>query len=230
MSADNYFENTGYDNKSDEDSVTVEDNESLYDDDDDDNDDDENDEDDDDDENYDDNQSDNKQNDIDSEVNNYNNNYLKDNNTFSNRDNTNSDIELDDDDDDDDNDSYLQKFNEDIKKNYILEEHPECISHNYDEIKALCNVIRDKNNNIIDNLHKTIPYLTKYERTRIIGQRAKQLDSGATPLIDVPENIIDGYLIAQLELEQKRIPFIIRRPLFGGKSEYWKVQDLEMLL
>ena len=35
--------------------------------------------------------------------------------------------------------------------------------------------------------------------------------------------------IAEEELKQKKIPFIIRRPLPNGASEYWKVKDLEML-
>lgn len=148
-------------------------------------------------------------------------------NNINNMENTNFE---DSDDDDDYDEKYLQKFNEEIKQNYILDAHPECESHNYDEVKALCNVVRDNNNNIIDDLHTTLPYLTKYEKTRILGQRAKQIDSGAQPLVKVPEHIIEGYLIAQLELQQKRIPFIIRRPLFGGKSEYWKIQDLEILV
>jgi DNA-directed RNA polymerase I, II, and III subunit RPABC2 len=92
---------------------------------------------------------------------------------------------------------------------------------------ALTKVVRDKNNIVVDTLHRTIPYLTKYERTRILGQRAKQINSGATPFVKVPENVIDGYLIAELELQQKRIPFIIRRPLPNGGSEYWCVKDLE---
>ena len=35
----------------------------------------------------------------------------------------------------------------------------------------------------------------------------------------VPDNIIDGYIIAEMELLQKRIPFIIQRPLHGGVTE-----------
>jgi DNA-directed RNA polymerase I, II, and III subunit RPABC2 len=131
------------------------------------------------------------------------------------------------DDDDDDDTQYLQKFNSEINKNYIMEHHPECVINNYDEISSLTSVIRDKNNNIIDDLHRTLPYLTKYERARILGQRAKQINSGAKVFVKVPENIIDGYLIAQMELEQKRIPFIIRRPLPNGGSEYWSLKDLE---
>ena len=134
-----------------------------------------------------------------------------------------------DDDDDDDDAQYLQKFNSEINKNYIMEHHPECVINNYDEISSLTSVIRDKNNNIIDDLHRTLPYLTKYERARILGQRAKQINSGAKVFVKVPENIIDGYLIAQMELEQKRIPFIIKRPIPGGGCEYWNLKDLEIV-
>ena len=76
-------------------------------------------------------------------------------------------------------------------------------------------------------MHKTIPYLTKYEKARILGQRAKQINSGASVFVKVPEKVIDGYLIAELELQEKRIPFIIRRPLPNGGSEYWSIKDLE---
>jgi DNA-directed RNA polymerase I, II, and III subunit RPABC2 len=136
---------------------------------------------------------------------------------------------LDDDDDDEDGDgeSYLKKFDSEINQNYIVNFHPECALQNYDEIVSMTKVMRDKNGIIIDDLHKTIPYLTKYEKARILGQRAKQINSGATPFVKIPENVIDGYLIAQLELEQKRIPFIIRRPLPNGGSEYWSLKDLE---
>jgi len=135
----------------------------------------------------------------------------------------------DDDDDDDDNDGeqYLQKFDKDINENYIVNFHPECVAQNYDEILSMIRVIRDKDGIIVDDLHQTIPFLTKYERARILGQRAKQINSGATPFIKVPENIIDGYIIAEMELKEKRIPFIVRRPLPNGGSEYWSLKDLE---
>jgi DNA-directed RNA polymerase I, II, and III subunit RPABC2 len=135
----------------------------------------------------------------------------------------------DEEDDDDDDENYLQKFSREINKQYIEKEHPECIFHNYNEISALSKVIRDKNNNIIDPLHRTVPFLTKYEKTRIIGQRAKQINSGAKPFVNVPQHIIDGYIIAELELKQKKIPFIIKRPIPGGGSEYWNVKDLELI-
>jgi DNA-directed RNA polymerase subunit K/omega len=132
-----------------------------------------------------------------------------------------------DDDDDTYDDNYLQKFDSEITKNYINEYHPECLHHNYDEIAHMSLVTRDNHNIIIDALHKTIPTLTKYEKARILGQRASQIESGAKPLVSVPEHIVEGYLIAELELKQKRIPFIIRRPIPGGGCEYWNIKDLE---
>lgn len=131
------------------------------------------------------------------------------------------------DDEDPTGEVYLQKFDKEINDNYLVNFHPESAVHNYDEILAMTKVTRDKNGIIIDDLHKTIPFLTKYEKARVLGQRAKQINSGATVFVKVPEKVIDGYLIAELELIEKRIPFIIRRPLPSGGSEYWSIKDLE---
>jgi DNA-directed RNA polymerase I, II, and III subunit RPABC2 len=138
-----------------------------------------------------------------------------------------SDYESDDDEEEDD--EYLQKFDREMRDNYILDQHPESINHNYDEIYNLAKVQRNKENIIIDDLHKTIPILTKYEKTRILGQRAKQLNNGAKPLVKLDTPLIDGYLIALKELEEKMIPVIIRRPIPNGASEYWHLRDLEIL-
>lgn len=143
---------------------------------------------------------------------------------------TNNPILIDDDDDeDDDYDMFLQKFDQEINNNYINQFHPECLIHNSDEIDKLSKVIRDENNIIVDPLHKTNPYLTKYERTRVLGQRAKQIETGANPFVKVPENIIDSLIIAELELKEKKIPFVIKRPIPGGAFEYWKLKDLEII-
>ena len=138
-------------------------------------------------------------------------------------------IIADDDDDYDDEyeENYLQKFDSEVTRNYIVDFHPECLNHNSDEVSKLSKVIRDENNIIIDPLHRTIPYLTKYEKARVLGQRAKQIETGAKPLVKVPENIIDSYVIAELELREKKIPFIIKRPIPGGAFEYWNLKDLE---
>ena len=139
---------------------------------------------------------------------------------------------IDDSDEDDDGDAdenYLQKFEENIQKNIIAEYHPELHAQNYDEIDVLSRVVRDENGVIIDPLHKTLPFITRYEKARIIGERAKQLNAGAIPLVEVDVSIIDGYEIALKEYEEKKIPFIIKRPLPNGGCEFWKFKDLEIL-
>jgi DNA-directed RNA polymerase subunit K/omega len=138
--------------------------------------------------------------------------------------------EDDNDDDDEEDENYLQKFNENLKRNIINENHPELHFHNYDEINNLTTVVRDETGKIVDPLHRTLPFLTKYEKSRILGERATQINAGAKPFIDVEPNVIDGYLIALAELEQRKIPFIIKRPLSNGGCEYWKLKDLEQII
>jgi DNA-directed RNA polymerase I, II, and III subunit RPABC2 len=145
-----------------------------------------------------------------------------------NDDDTN-DADGDDDDDMDDGTNYLRKFDSEMRENYITSHHHEMMQLNASEVDALVRVVRNADGMIVDAMHQTMPFLTKYEKTRILGQRAKQLNQGAQPLIPVDKKIIDGYLIAQLELQQKALPFIIRRPLPGGKSEYWRLADLELI-
>jgi len=139
-------------------------------------------------------------------------------------------IDYDEDENEDEFDeNYLQKFDSQLNKNFILDFHSECLNHNYDEVSKLANVTRSYNNMIIDEFHKTMPYLTKYEKARMIGQRAKQIECGSKPFVKVPENIIDSYIIAELELKEKKIPFIIKRPIPGGMFEYWRLRDLEII-
>jgi len=141
-------------------------------------------------------------------------------------------IQTDDEDDDDDEDAdehYLQKFDANIEKNIIRDFHPELKVHSFDEIKALCRIVYDDAGNIVDPLHKTMPFVTKYEKARVLGERAKQINAGAEPFVEVDDSVIDGYLIALKEYDEKKIPFIVQRPLPNGDSEYWRLKDLEIL-
>jgi DNA-directed RNA polymerase I, II, and III subunit RPABC2 len=135
----------------------------------------------------------------------------------------------DDDEEDEDDEDYLQKFDESIKQKIIQDYHPELKSQNYDEIETLSRVVRNNSGAIVDPLHQTLPFLTKYEKARVLGERATQLNAGAMPMIEVDADVIDGYVIALKEFEQKKIPFIIKRPLPNGAVEYWKLEDLEIL-
>ena len=141
------------------------------------------------------------------------------------------DLELSDEDDDDyDEETKLQKFNNEVRKNVITEHHPELLIHNYHEVEAMCNIVRNERGIIIDPLHKTLPFITKYEKAKILGERAKQINAGAMPFVVVSDEILDGYVIALMEFEQKKIPMIIRRPLPNNGCEYWRVADLENII
>ena len=157
---------------------------------------------------------------------------IQKNNKDNNNDNNDSENDSDEDEDDDEeyDENYLQKLNENIKSKVITDYHSELISHSYDEVNALSIITRDEEGNIIDPFHKTLSILTKYELTRVLGERAKQLSKGAEPFIPVEEHIVDDYSIALMELKEKKIPFIIQRPLPNGLSEFWKLNDLEILL
>lgn len=132
-------------------------------------------------------------------------------------------------DDEDDKDVPFQKLQDYIVSSDLEKEHPEIQSINYEEIAALSRVVRNEKNIIIDPLHTTIPFVTKYEKARIIGTRAEQLESGALPFVNVEPHIINARTIALMEFEEKKIPFIIARPLPNRAIEYWKLQDLECI-
>jgi DNA-directed RNA polymerase subunit K/omega len=80
-----------------------------------------------------------------------------------------------------------------------------------------------------DSNHRTYPFLTNFEKTKIIGLRANQLSKGSVAFIAVPKHITDVRDIARLELEQKRLPYIVKRPLPNGQFEYWRLSDLMII-
>lgn len=80
-----------------------------------------------------------------------------------------------------------------------------------------------------DPHHTSPPFLTVYERTKILGMRANQIADGAKIYVDRPEHIVEPLEIAKLELEQRRLPYIIKRPMPDGTFEYWRLSDLMIL-
>ena len=90
-------------------------------------------------------------------------------------------------------------------------------------------LVKDNNDNIVDKFHKTIPILTKYELTKVLGLRVKQLNNNSKPYIKVNENINDNYTIANLELQQRVLPYIIKRPIPNNTFEYWRLSDLQII-
>jgi DNA-directed RNA polymerase I, II, and III subunit RPABC2 len=81
------------------------------------------------------------------------------------------------------------------------------------------------NQNHIHDKRITLPYLTKYEKARILGARALQLSMGAPMLVDL-EGETDSLEIAFKELRKRVIPIVIRRYLPCGKYEDWELNEL----
>tara|TARA_B100000900_G_C20594144_1_gene722711 strand:+ start:1573 stop:1899 length:327 start_codon:yes stop_codon:yes gene_type:complete len=106
-----------------------------------------------------------------------------------------------------------------MDENYDYEETIE-ISKEYDNNH---NFLKNYDKNVKKNM--SIRTLTNYEMTRILSERSSQLSDGAQPLIANVERFDNAYEIAVEELKQKRIPFIICRPL-GNKTEYFKLNEL----
>ncbi|PFH56327.1 hypothetical protein XA68_16720 [Ophiocordyceps unilateralis] len=72
-----------------------------------------------------------------------------------------------------------------------------------------------KDKKIPESERTTTPYMTKYERARILGTRALQISMNAPVLVDL-EGETDPLQIAIRELREKKIPLIVRRYLPDG--------------
>jgi len=72
----------------------------------------------------------------------------------------------------------------------------------------------------------TTRFLTKYEKARIIGARALQISKNAPVMIEPEQGEWDPLKIAEKELLERKIPFIIRRYLPDGSYEDWRIDEL----
>lgn len=75
----------------------------------------------------------------------------------------------------------------------------------------------------LKNISRNI--LTKFEKTKIIGMRLEQLARGAPPYVDTT-GITDIRAIALKELEERKLPMMLGRPMPGGKMEYFRLEDV----
>lgn len=79
----------------------------------------------------------------------------------------------------------------------------------------------------------TREYFTKYEYTVLLATRAQQLAEGAKPLISLEgfrtSDPMFVWNVAKREIQERKLPFIIRRQLPNGTSEFWSAQELETI-
>ncbi|KAH8815604.1 RNA polymerase, subunit omega/K/RPB6 [Xylogone sp. PMI_703] len=93
---------------------------------------------------------------------------------------------------------------------------------------AAANKAKDKapkDKKIPNDQRTTTPYMTKYERARILGTRALQISMNAPVLVDL-EGETDPLQIAIKELREKKIPLIVRRYMPDGWYEDWTCEEL----
>ncbi len=80
---------------------------------------------------------------------------------------------------------------------------------------------------VSSELRKTFPYMTKFEYSYLISQRALAIEHGS-PLM-IPDTIyIHSIDISKEETEKGLNPIIIQRPLPNGSIEEWKCSELKI--
>jgi DNA-directed RNA polymerase I, II, and III subunit RPABC2 len=79
----------------------------------------------------------------------------------------------------------------------------------------------------------TREFYTKYEYCVLLATRMQQLAEGAKPLVSLEglktsdPRFLDA--VARREIESRVLPFLVRRLLPNGTSEYWSTQELEIM-
>nr|MDO8111456.1 nickel-dependent lactate racemase [Candidatus Sigynarchaeota archaeon] len=120
--------------------------------------------------------------------------------------------------------AFVDKKIEEVKPKVIY-----VIPHSGELLVQYVNMIMAEKNIISDAKRKVRigpPFITKYEKSRIVGARALQLALGAPPLV-LPElltpDMTEPIDIADLELREKVLPIIIRRTLPSKEHEDYPV-------
>ena len=73
---------------------------------------------------------------------------------------------------------------------------------------------------LLDKIELGPPYLTKYERARIIGIRAFQLEFGIPPLVPLERvGSTDPLAIARYEVDNGLLPLSVYRYVPGGREQ-----------
>lgn len=81
--------------------------------------------------------------------------------------------------------------------------------------------------------NRSSPLMTKYEFNQLIGLRTTHIARGSPIFVPVDETLnihsnMGLRTIAQKELLEGRLPYIVKRTLPTGKLEYWRVKDLDL--
>ena len=130
-----------------------------------------------------------------------------------------------DDDDDSNVDNYFDEGEDDQNEEDQDREGEKLdVMDNEDEY----NIGQKEMKSIPINERITTKYLTKYEKARVLGARALQISKNAPVMVNLAPGEWDPLKIAEKELREKKIPFIIRRYLPNNSYEDWKLDEFEI--
>jgi len=101
--------------------------------------------------------------------------------------------------------------------------------------------VDDDNTKRLYNLNTTKritdPTMTQYEYTKLLSVRAKQIQLGSKPLIEIDDNINKfkyAIEVAKKEINERVIPFYIVRKILDNKNEKgyreekWNIRELNI--
>lgn len=108
---------------------------------------------------------------------------------------------------DSDTESYASTNTQGTNEPFVIEE---------EEVEATKRDIQER---------VTSSRMTKYEKAYVLGIRSSQLSMNAPPLVDIG-NMTDALDIAEKELRERKIPFIIRRRLPDNTYEDWPIKEM----
>ncbi|GAP89758.1 putative DNA-directed RNA polymerase and III subunit RPABC2 [Rosellinia necatrix] len=122
---------------------------------------------------------------------------------------------------DDDDADFNRRGNDEPE--VVISGDPSAAANNAQKGPSANRSIKDKK--IPNEERTTTPYMTKYEKARILGTRALQISMNAPVLVDL-EGESDPLQIAIKEMNEKKIPLIVRRYMPDGYYEDWTCEEL----
>ena len=124
-----------------------------------------------------------------------------------------------------DEEAYFDEVDDDLKEELDVEDGEESGQDSRIEVLPDITSGYDKLVKVEGVDRQTLPYLTKFEKTTVLGIRAQQISSGAPLMIQVGK-LREPIEMAKKELLEGKCPLIIRRHLPNGTYEDWRLDEL----
>ncbi len=131
----------------------------------------------------------------------------------------------------DEEDVNADKYEENLYEKPEEEEDEEKTAESDEELEEVEVTTEEKKKEkakiVSPELRKTFPYMTKFEYSYLISQRALAIEHGS-PLMIPETTFIHSIDISKEETEKGLNPIIIQRPLPNGSIEEWKCNELKI--